>query len=88
MLKKPNENGFYKLVNQRTGKIKILKHYKNETMHGKFIFYWDNGQIHITGQYDKMKRIGTWRTFDPDGNLILEENYDSLEKNIQNLLEV
>ena len=88
MLKKPNKDGFYKLVNQRTGKIKILKHYKNETMHGKFIFYWDNGQIHITGQYDKMKRIGTWRTFDPDGNLILEENHDSLEKNIQNLLEI
>ena len=54
---------------------------------GKYIYYWENGQIHIPGQYDKMKRIGTWSTFDPDGNLILEENYDSLEKNIQNLLE-
>ena len=51
MLKKPNENGLYKLVNQKTGKIKILKHYKNGVMHGKFVYYWDNGQIHLTGQY-------------------------------------
>jgi len=88
MLKKPKKNGFYKLVNQRTGKIKILKHYKNETIHGKFIFYWDNGQIHITGQYDKMKRIGIWRTYDPDGNLILEENHGSLQTSMTNLLEI
>ena len=80
MLKKPNENGFYKLVNQKTGKIKILKHYKDGVMHGKFVYYWDNGQIHLTGQYDRMKRIGLWKTYDSNGELILEEHHEVLHK--------
>ena len=80
MLKKPNENGFYKLVNQKTGKIKILKHYKDGIMHGKFVYYWDNGQIHLTGQYDEMKRKGIWRTYDQNGELILEEHHETLQE--------
>ena len=78
MLKKPKNNGYHRLINQRTGKIKILKHYKNSLIHGKFIFYWDNGQVHLTGQYDKSKRIGNWKTYDSNGNLILEENFNNL----------
>ena len=77
MLKKPKKNGYYRLLNQRTGKIKMLKHYKNGLVHGKIILYWDNGQVHLTGQYDQMKRVGNWRTYDLNGNLILEENYNS-----------
>ena len=80
MLKKPTKDGFYKLVNQKTGKVKILKHYKNGIMHGKFVYYWDNGKIHLTGQYDKMKRIGTWKTYDQNGELILEEHHEVLHK--------
>ena len=75
MLKKPKRNGYYRLINQKTGKIKILKHYQNGLVHGKIIYYWDNGQVRLTGQYVKMKRIGTWKTYDPNGDLILEENY-------------
>ena len=79
MLKKPKKNGFYKLVNQRTGKIKILKHYKNETIHGKFIFYWDNGQIRLTGQYKEMCRVGIWTNYDSNGDILLKENYNNNE---------
>ena len=77
MLKKPKQNGFYRLINQRTGKVKILKHYQNGLVHGIIIYYWDNGQIRLTGQYANMRRIGIWKTFDPNGNLVLEENYNS-----------
>ena len=49
-------------------------------MHGKLIYYWDNGQIRLTGQYDKMHRIGIWRTYQKDGTLICEENYDRKDK--------
>ena len=77
MLKKPTKNGYYRLINQQTGKVKILKHYQNGLVHGKIIYYWDNGQIRLTGQYEKMRRVGTWKTYDPNGNLILEENFDS-----------
>ena len=77
MLKKPKKNGYYKVINQRTGRLKILKHYQNGLVHGKIIYYWDNGHIRLTGQYDQMHRIGIWKTFDPNGDLILEENYNS-----------
>tara|TARA_Y100000588_G_scaffold313083_1_gene340033 strand:- start:106 stop:381 length:276 start_codon:yes stop_codon:yes gene_type:complete len=77
MLKKPKENGYYKLINQRTGRLKLLKHYRNGVVHGKVIYYWDNGEIRLTGQYDNMLRTGIWRTYDTDGSLILEENYNA-----------
>ena len=77
MLKKPKKNGYYRLINQKTGKVKILKHYKNGIVHGKLLYYWDNGQVHLTGQYEKMNRVGIWKTYDSEGALILEENYNS-----------
>ena len=75
MLKKTKKNGYYRIINQKTGRLKLVKHYKNGLVHGKIIYYWDNGQIRLTGQYDKMRRIGIWQTFDSNGDLIMEENY-------------
>ena len=75
MLKRPKKNGYYRIINQKTGRLKLVKHYKNGLVHGKIIYYWDNGQIRLTGQYDKMHRIGIWQTFDSNGDLIMEENY-------------
>ena len=86
MLKKPKKNGYYRLINQKTGRMKILKHYKNGIVHGKIIYYWDNGQIHLTGQYDQMQSIGTWKTYDINGDLILEENYTRQDKKESNQL--
>ena len=77
MLKKPKKNGYFRLINQKTGKVKIIKHYKNGIVHGKLLYYWDNGQVHLTGQYEKMNRVGIWKTYDSEGTLILEENYNS-----------
>ena len=77
MLKQPKNNGYYRLINQKTGRIKILKHYKNGLVHGKIIYYWDNGQVRLMGQYEKMHRVGIWKTYDSNGDLILEENYNS-----------
>ena len=79
MLKKTKKNGYYRLINQRTGKIKILKHYHNGVVHGKIIYYWDNGQIRLKGQYKEMCRVGTWINYDSNGNIQLEEHYDNDE---------
>ena len=76
MLKKTKKNGYYRLINQKTGKVKILKHYKNGIVHGKLLYYWDNGQVHLTGQYENMRRVGIWKTYNSEGALILEENYN------------
>ena len=80
MLNKQKKNGYHRIINQRTGRIKLVKHYKNGLIHGKIIYYWDNGQVRLTGQYEKMRRIGTWKHHDSNGSLICEENYDRKAK--------
>jgi len=76
----PKKNGYQRIINQKTGRLKLVKHYKNGLVHGKIIYYWDNGQVRLTGQYDKMRRIGTWKTYESNGILILLENYDRKDK--------
>ena len=76
MQKSLKKNGYRRILNQKTGRLKLVKHYKNGLVHGKIIYYWDNGEILLTGQYEKMRRIGTWKHYDIDGTLICEENYD------------
>ena len=80
MHKSLKKNGYHRIINQKTGRLKLVKHYKNGLVHGKIIYYWDNGQIRLTGQYEKMRRIATWKHYDHDGTLICEENYDRKEK--------
>ena len=80
MQKNLKKNGYHRILNQKTGRLKLVKYYKNGLVHGKIIYYWDNGQILLTGQYEKMRRIGTWKHHDHDGTLICEENYDRKEK--------
>ena len=75
MLKRHKKNGYYRIINQKTGRLKLVKHYKNDRVHGKIIYYWDNGQIRLTGQYENMRRTGIWKTYDSNGDLIHEENY-------------
>ena len=56
-------------------------------MDGKIIYYWDNGQIRLKGQYKEMCRVGTWTNYDSNGDIQLEENYDNneiqVDKNMQ-----
>ncbi len=77
MLNKDKKNGYHRIINQKTGRLKLVKHYKNGSVHGKIMYYWDNGQVRLTGQYDKMHRIGTWKTYECNGDLLSEKNYDS-----------
>ena len=80
MQKNLKKNGYHRIINQKTGRLKLVKHYKNGLVNGKVIYYWDNGEIHLTGQYQKMRRVGVWKHYDNDGTLIHEENYDQKEK--------
>ena len=79
MLKKHKKNGYYRIINQKTGRLKLVKHYKNSIVHGKIIYYWDNGKVRLIGQYDNMRRTGIWRTYDSNGAVIMEENYNNYD---------
>ena len=80
MLNKKKKNGYHRIINQKTGRLKLVKHYKNGLVHGKILYYWDNGKVRLTGQYDKMHRIGTWKTYDSNGDLLCEKNYSHEDK--------
>jgi len=78
MLKKIG-NGLNKIINAQTGRIKLVKHYKNGLVDGEIIYYWDNGQIRLTGQYKEMCRVGIWTNYDSNGDILLEEDCNKNE---------
>ena len=78
MLKKI-ENGLNKIINTQTGRIKLVKHYKNGLVDGEIIYYWDNGQIRLTGQYKEMCRVGIWTNYDSNGDILLEQDCNKNE---------
>lgn len=47
--------------------------YKNCLMHGKWISWYDNGQIAAVYYYDLGKPVGEWSYWDEEGNLIKKE---------------
>ena len=65
------------MVSRRTGKLKLVKNYRNDLLHGEYLYYWDNGNIRFRGQYKKSQRIGVWRSFNKMGEIILEESFKS-----------
>ena len=79
MLRRQKKSGYYRIINQKTGRLKLVKHYKNAVVHGKIIYYWDNGQIRLIGQYEEMRRTGIWKTYNSNGDLIMEDNYDKYD---------
>lgn len=91
MQKHQKKNGYHRLINQKTGQVKLIKSYKDGVVHGKIVYYWDNGQVRLSGQYNKMRRVGIWKNYDSTGNLIFEENYsikDNTENDQLNLLAI
>ena len=78
MLKKI-ENGLNKIINAQSGRIRLVKHYKNGLVDGKIIYYWDNGQTRLKGQYEEMHRTGTWTNYDSNGDILLEEDCNKNE---------
>jgi antitoxin component YwqK of YwqJK toxin-antitoxin module len=68
-------NGKCVVLNKKTGKLKLVKNYLNNILHGEFIYYWDNGNVRFRGEFIYSRRIGSWKGFDPNGELIHEESY-------------
>ena len=71
-----NKNGKYTIFCKNTGKLILEKHYLNNSLHGEYIYYWDNGKIRFMGTFAKNKRIGTWKNYDRHGNIIFKESYN------------
>ena len=63
------------MIYYKSGKPKLERNYKNGKLEGNLISYWENGIIHTKGKYKNSKRIGTWKTFDKKGDIVLSEDF-------------
>lgn len=57
--------------------IRSEKEYLNGLDHGIWTFYHPDGVIQTTGEFDKGKRIGTWKYNFRNGNLWKSQDYDN-----------
>ena len=69
------KNGTCKVINKKTGKIKLEKNYLNDLLHGEYVYFWDNGSVRFRGKFEHSQRIGIWRSFNKSGEIIFEEIY-------------
>jgi antitoxin component YwqK of YwqJK toxin-antitoxin module len=45
----------------------------------KFTYYYDNGQIRVSGEWQKGNRFGEWRWFDRKGKLVEQKTFDKFD---------
>jgi len=67
------KNGTCNVISRKTGKLKLVKNYLGNLLHGEYVYYWDNGNIRFRGKYEHSHRVGIWRNFSKSGEIILEE---------------
>ena len=67
------KNGTCKVRSRKTGKLKLVKNYLNDLLHGEYVYYWDNGNIRFSGKFEHSERVGIWRNFSKSGRIINEE---------------
>jgi len=48
--------------------------YLDDEMHGSCEFFRKDGSLMRSGEFNRGKQVGLWRTFDRDGNLVSEKN--------------
>ena len=57
------------------GKKNSATYYTHGIRNGHSIVYHPNGAVYYYGEYKDDEKIGLWRTFDKDGNLISEDEF-------------
>ena len=61
----------------RNGSLRSTQEYFDGLDHGKWTFYYSDGQIQTQGTFDKGKRIGVWKYFHENGELKQESHYEN-----------
>ena len=71
------KNGRCRVINKKTGKLKLVKNYLNDLLHGEYMYFWDNGNVRFRGKFEYSQRVGIWRSFSKSGEIIIEEIFKS-----------
>ena len=67
------KNGTCRVMNRKTGKLKLKKNYLDDLLHGEYVYFWDNGNVRFRGKFEHSQRVGIWRSFNKSGEIIFEE---------------
>jgi antitoxin component YwqK of YwqJK toxin-antitoxin module len=57
------------------GNKKMTGFHLDGEMHGAWVWYRTDGSLMRTGQFDRGRQIGIWRTFERSGHLVKETNF-------------
>lgn len=64
-----------KTLHYDDGTIKEIRETKNDVLHGRWKFFFNNGELKKEGSFSQGKSIGTWKIYNKEGQLIFIENY-------------
>jgi len=63
------------VVHYANGKLKMQGTLLDGEMHGAWEWGRTDGSVMRTGQFDRGKQVGVWRTFDRSGRLVKETDF-------------
>jgi antitoxin component YwqK of YwqJK toxin-antitoxin module len=58
-----------------SGVLKMKGFHLDGEMHGAWEWYRTDGTIMRTGQFDRGKQVGVWRTFERSGSVVKETDF-------------
>jgi antitoxin component YwqK of YwqJK toxin-antitoxin module len=63
-------------IHYDNGRVKYSGFLLNGQMHGAWSWYRTDGSLMRTGEFDRCRQVGTWRTFDRPGTVVKETSFD------------
>ena len=73
------DTAYFAQVKTKDGRLKMEGHYKDpelKTEHGKFTYFYANGNVESTGNYTMGAKSGLWLRYHADGRPKAEKLYD------------
>ncbi len=58
-----------------SGTVKFTGFYLDGALHGAWVWYRTDGNVMRTGQFDRGRQVGIWRTFDRSGKIVKETDF-------------
>jgi len=72
----PSDEPVGETVHFGNGKIKYSGFLLQGAMHGAWSWYRTDGSLMRSGEFDRGRQVGTWRTFDRKGKVVKETPFD------------
>ena len=72
----PRDEPVEETVHFGNGRLKYSGFRLNGDMHGGWSWYRTDGSLMRTGEFDRGRQVGTWRTFDRKGNVVKETSFE------------